>query len=170
MVEVVNVKEYSGGIDKAVDYIHGVWGSEQNYPFYRDAIYHSSLVGKALPRFFLLLNHGEIIGCSALITNDFISRHDLYPWMACLFVDERERGKEYGKLLMKHAEQEARRAGFAAIYLTTDHDGYYEKYGWTRIEDGIDLFSCRPTRIYRKELEGWSKKLIGTPSEGERGY
>ncbi len=152
MLEIVNVKEYSGGIDKAVNYIHGVWGNEQNYLFYKDAIYHSSLPGKTLPKFFLLLKDKKIIGCCALITNDFISRHDLYPWLACLFVDEKERGKEYGNLLMKHAEQEAKKSNFAEIYLTTDLDGYYEKYGWTRIEDGINLFGCKPSRIYMKKL------------------
>jgi predicted N-acetyltransferase YhbS len=152
MLEIVNVKEYGPGIDKAVDYIHGIWGSEQNYSFYKDAIHHSSLPGKPLPQFFLLLKNEEIIGCSALITNDFISRHDLYPWMACLYVAETERGNQYGNLLMKHVEQETKKAGFSNLYLTTHHDGYYEKYGWKRIEDGIDLFSGQPSRIYLKEL------------------
>ena len=108
--------------------------------------------GKPLPQFFLLLKNNEIIGCSALVTNDFISRHDLFPWMACLYVDEKERGNDYGNLLMEYAEQEAKKVGFSTIYLTTDHDGYYERYGWKRIEDGIDLFSCKPSRIYFKEL------------------
>ncbi len=152
VVEIVNAREYQGGLDKAVDYIHGVWGSDNNYPYYSDAIYHSSLAEKHLPMFFLLLKNNEIIGCSALITNDFISRHDLYPWIACLFVDEKERGQEYGNLLMEHAEKEARNIGFSVIYLTTDHDGYYEKYGWHRIEDGVDLFSGQPSRIYAKQL------------------
>ncbi|HCF88699.1 MAG TPA: hypothetical protein DER41_01960, partial [Firmicutes bacterium] len=43
VVEIVNAREYQGGLDKAVDYIHGVWGSDNNYPYYSDAIYHSSL-------------------------------------------------------------------------------------------------------------------------------
>lgn len=152
MLKIINVKEYSLGIDKAVDYIHGVWGSEQNYLFYKDAIYHSSLPEKPLPQFFLLLKNDVIIGCSALITNDFISRHDLYPWMACLYVAETERGNQYGNLLIEHAEQAAKKAGFTSLYLTTHHDGYYEKYGWKRIEDGIDLFSGEPSRIYQKDL------------------
>lgn len=120
---------------------------------FKDAIYNSFLEEKKLPKFFLLLKDNEIIGCSALIINDFISRHDLYPWLACLFVEEKERGNEYGNVLMEHAEKEAREIGFPVVYLTTDHDGYYERYGWIRIEDGIDLFSCKPTRIYKKILE-----------------
>lgn len=151
MLELINVKEYSEGIDKAIEYIHGAWGSEENFVFYKDAIYHSYSEGK-IPQFFLLLKDEKIIGCSALITNDFISRHDLYPWLACLFVDERERGNEYGKLLIEYAEKQAKKAGFSELYLTTDLDGYYEKYGWNRIEDGIDLFTMKPTRIYSKKL------------------
>lgn len=45
-----------------------------------------------------------------------------------------------------------REIGFPIVYLTTDHNGYYERYGWIRIEDGIDLISCKPTRIYKKML------------------
>lgn len=152
MLKIINAKEYPGGIGAAVDYIHGKWGNENNYAFYKDAIYNSSLPGKPLPQFFLLLKNEKTIGCSALISNDFISRHDLYPWLACLYVDQNERGNEYGKLLIEHTVEAARQAGFSAIYLTTDHDGYYEKYGWKRIEDGIDLFTSKPTRIYARKL------------------
>lgn len=41
--------------------------------------------------------------------------------------------------------------GYGALYLTTDHDGYYEKYGWSRMEDGYNLFGER-SRIYWLEL------------------
>ena len=152
MMQIVNVKDYSGGFDKATEYIHGVWGNENNYSFYYDAIKHSSLPGKPLPQFNLLLKNDEIIGCVALITNDFISRHDLYPWLASLFIDPKHRGHGYANLLMGHVEQEAKNAGFENIYLTTGHDGYYERYGWSRMEDGIDLFTSEPTRIYTKKL------------------
>lgn len=153
MIKVVNVKDYAEGIDKAIEYIHGAWGNENNYLFYRDAILHSSLPGKSLPQFYLLLKDNDIIGCSGLITNDFISRHDLYPWLSSLYIDVKERGNEYGNVLMEHTEHQAKAVGFPAIYLTTDHDGYYEKYGWERIEDGIDLFSGQPSRIYKKDFK-----------------
>jgi len=152
MMQIVNVKDYSRGLDKATEYIHGVWGNENNYSFYYDAIKNSSLPGKPLPQFYLLIKNDEIIGCVALITNDFISRHDLYPWLASLFIDPEHRGRGYANLLMEHVEQEAKEAGFENIYLTTDHDGYYERYGWKRMEDGIDLFTSKPTRIYTKKL------------------
>jgi N-acetylglutamate synthase-like GNAT family acetyltransferase len=151
MIEIVNVKDFSGGVEKAIKYIYKIWGRNKSYEYFYDAIIHSSEPGKTLPKFFLLLKDDSVIGCYALITNDFISRHDLYPWFACLFIEERERGNSFGSLLMKHAELEAKKSGYSALYLSTSHDGYYEKYGWRRIEDGYELDGAR-TRIYEKTL------------------
>jgi hypothetical protein len=41
---------------------------------------------------------------------------------------------------------------FQSLYLTTDHDGLYEKFGWDRIEDAYDP-SGYVTKVYRKFLE-----------------
>ncbi len=90
-----------------------------------------------------------------MITNDFISRYDLYPWVACLYVNKDCRGNQFGSLLLDLAVQCTGNLGFHKVYLTTDLDGYYEKYRWTRMEDGIDLFSGKPSRIdYKKFKEG----------------
>lgn len=151
MPNIVNARGFSQGIERAIKYIHGIWGSKENYMYYYDAIAHSSGSEESLPKFFLLLKEEKTIGCYGLIINDFISRHDLYPWFACLFIDEQERGKSLGKLLMEHGENEAKKCGFSTLYLTTDHDGYYERYGWLRIEDGYDL-KGEKGRIYKKSL------------------
>lgn len=149
MIAIQNVKQYAGGLEAACTYIHSQWGNQDNYAFYYDALKHSGGADQPLPHFYLLLEEEQIIGCYALITNDFISRHDLYPWFACLFVEPEFRGKELGKMMMKHALKEARNKGFDTIYLTTDHQDYYEKYGWERLEDGYEP-SGKQTRIYRR--------------------
>jgi N-acetylglutamate synthase-like GNAT family acetyltransferase len=151
MLQIINVRNYVGGLDQAAAYFHKAW-SGITRSFYLDAMTHSSLEGKPLPRFYLLLKNGSIIGCYGLVTNDFISRHDLYPWFAALYVEESERGLELGSRLLEHATQEAAKAGFPTLYLTTDHDGYYEKYGWTRIEDGYERDGT-PCRIYSRSCE-----------------
>lgn len=82
-----------------------------------------------------------------LITNDFISRMDLWPWLAALYVIGKERGQAIGSRLLSYAVNEARNLGFSKVYLSTDHEGYYEKYGWKRIEDGYMLWGEK-SRIY----------------------
>jgi len=148
MHTIINVKDFSGGLDKAVAYIHSKWGSKENYTFYYDAIAHSSEQGKPLPRFYLLLKENSMVGCYALLTNDLISRQDLYPWLGCLFIEKTERGKQLGNYLMQHGITEASSLGFGTVYLTTDHDGYYEKYGWQRMENGFDFYG-QSSRIYQ---------------------
>lgn len=148
MHKIINVQDYSGGLDTAVAYIHSKWGKPENYAFYYDAIEHSSEPGKPLPRFYLLLKESEIVGCYALLTNDLISRQDLYPWLGCLFIEESERGQQLGALLLNHGVNEAGKLGYKTVYLTTDHDGYYEKYGWQRMEDGYDFYG-NSSRIYQ---------------------
>ena len=146
---IVDVRKYYGGLEEAVRYIHGKWGRPENLDFYRDAIEH---YGTQLPRFFLLLAGNRISGCGALIANDFISRHDLWPWYACHFIEPAERGRGLGQKLLNHGVRLAAELGFRHVYLTTGHDGYYEKYGWERIEDGFEPSGAR-TRIYRYSLQ-----------------
>ncbi len=148
MYRIINVKDYSGGIEKAARYIHDKWGSDGNYAFYLDAIMNSSSADKSLPKFFLMLKQDEVVGCFALITNDFISRHDLIPWFACLFVEERERGNKLSQRMFDYARLECKKAGYEFLYLTTDHEALYERFGWERIEDGYEP-TGKKTRIYR---------------------
>lgn len=147
METIINVREYKPGIEAAARYFHSQWGRPENFAFYLDSIANSSPDPLSLPRFYLMLEQGLVIGCYALLTNDLISRQDLLPWLACLYVEPGCRGRELGSRLLAHGVDEARRMGHSRVYLTTDHDGYYEKYGWTRMEEGYNLFGERG-RIY----------------------
>lgn len=153
MAQIINVRDHKPGLEAAASYIHGKWGRPQNFDFYLDCVVHSSLSEQALPRFYLMVEGDLVIGCYALLTNDLISRQDLLPWLACLYVEKPCRGRALGGRLLEHGVSEARRLGFEKVYLTTNHDGYYEKYGWVRMEDGFNLFGERG-RIYFFDLRG----------------
>lgn len=66
----------------------------------------------------------------------FVKEHDLYPWLACVYVESSHRGKRLSELMFEHAKTEAATAGYKEVFLTTDHDNFYEKFGWARMEDG----------------------------------
>ncbi|WNS41106.1 GNAT family N-acetyltransferase [Paenibacillus sp. MMS20-IR301] len=103
-----------------------------------------------LPFTFLLLKNGKIIGFYQLIEQEYISRKDLSPWISPLFIDENERGRGLGSVLLEHARKMAGQLGYAKVYLTTDHILYYEKYGFREI--GLDNFAWgRPTKIYEHD-------------------
>ncbi len=147
--KIVKMHDHSGGLNEAIAYYHRKWGRGNNLNFFGDAIRHSDYSN--LPQFFVMLKHDKIVGCCGLIVNDFISRHDLYPWLCGLYVEESERGQKLGNKLLMFAEKEAKRVGYETLCLTTEHTSYYERYGWEYIGDGVEP-SGDLTRIYRKNL------------------
>lgn len=90
----------------------------------------------------------EMIGFYQLINNDNLTHHtELSPFVSALYVDERIRGCGFGELMLIHAKYEAAGLGFEKLYVTTDHIGYYEKYGFREIGLDIDTWG-NPTKIY----------------------
>lgn len=148
-MEVYSIHEREELFEKAAQTFWKQWGNESNYRFYEDCMKHSSVTDEGVPSFYIAVEGSEIIGTYAILRNDLISRQDLSPWLACLYVDPKFRGQAIGSQLLDHAIVEAGRKGFDKLYLTTDHVGYYEKYGWSKIADCFDLFG-NPSSVYEK--------------------
>ena len=129
-MEVISVRNQPEMVDSAISYIQSKWASEQSMAVYQDCIVHSLSTLSSLPHWYLLRDGNEIVGCAGLITNDFISRMDLYPWICALYIEKTHRGQNLGRLLIKAAIEDARKGGFENCYLCTDHKGYYEKFGF----------------------------------------
>lgn len=137
---------------EAAEYFWKQWGSETNLPFYQNCVEHSLDPDNELPKFYVMLDDNQIIGTYALLRNDLISRQDLYPWFACLFVEPEYRGKQIGSQLLEHAKKQANAKGFKKLYLATYIEGYYEKYGWSYLEKGFGI-TGEPIKIYRSATE-----------------
>lgn len=151
-LRVISVRENPEYRDAATIYIQSKW--PQVLPvIYENSINHSITSPSPLPQWYLLDKGGEIIGCAGLITNDFISRMDLYPWICAVFIEEAYRGNSYGSLILEKAKDDTRKAGFGSVYLCTDHIGYYEKYGFKYIGEGYHPWGGS-SRIYECVLDG----------------
>ena len=135
-MKIISVRENPEFKDLAIQYIQSKWGSESSNMVYEDCITHCINAESPLPQWYLLMEGEKVIGCAGLITNDFISRMDLYPWVCALYIEKEYRGNSYGALLLEKAKVDTKQMGFSKLYLCSDHVGYYEKYGFSRIGTG----------------------------------
>jgi N-acetylglutamate synthase-like GNAT family acetyltransferase len=89
----------------------------------------------------------KIIGCAEVIMSVDISYLDLWPWLCSLQVDKEYRGQNLGSLLISRIKNDVAKLGFDNVYLFTDFDGYYEKFGFSYIGDGYHP-GGRCSRVY----------------------
>ena len=149
-MKVISVREHPEYKDRAIEYFQTSWQSVLPI-IYEDCISHSIHARNALPQWYLLEKDDKLIGCAGLITNDFISRGDLYPWICAIFIEESHRGNRYSEILIDKAKSDARKAGFEYVYLCTEHIGFYEKYNFKYIGQGYHPWG-EESRIYELKL------------------
>ena len=137
-------------VNPGTHYFWTCWGNESNFDFYKDCIENSLLDETQLPKFYVLLDEENIVGSYALLVNDLISRQDILPWFACLFVNDSYRNQGWAGKLLTHALQEAYQLGFDSLYLSTDLAGFYERKGWQFYAFGYGIMGNR-IKIYRAE-------------------
>ena len=128
-MNIISIREQPAYLAEAIKYFQQAWPSAPP-EIYEDCLTHAIKAKAPLPQWYLLQKEGVTIGCAGLITNDFISRMDLYPWLVAVFIAEEHRGHAYATLLMDRAKADTHTMGFERMYLSTEHVGYYEKYGF----------------------------------------
>lgn len=151
-MKILSIRENPGYIDETIAYFQKHWANEATMMVYDDCIRNCIEATLPLPQWYLLIDDEDIIGCAGLITNDFISRMDLYPWVCALYIEKEYRGNSYGSLLLEKAKQDTANMGFDNLYLSTDHIGYYERYGFTYIGQGYHPWGAS-SRIYCADLK-----------------
>ncbi|WP_350293717.1 GNAT family N-acetyltransferase [uncultured Croceitalea sp.] len=150
-MNIISIRENPEYKDIAIKYFQQSWPSVLP-KIYEDCITHSIEARNFLPQWYLLEKRDKIIGCAGLITNDFISRGDLYPWICAIFIDEKHRGNAFGSLLIEKARTDTKKAGFGHLYLCTSHIGFYEKYNFEYIGQGYHPWG-EESRIYELEIK-----------------
>lgn len=85
-----------------------------------DNIYYCKLI---------LLEDDQLVGFISIFPSDGDERKDLSPWYATMYVKKEYRRRGYSKILNDAILEEARKRNIKRIYLKTELNNYYEKFG-----------------------------------------
>lgn len=150
-MQVISIKQQSEYAERTIRYFQKQWASEESMQLYEDCITRSITSPSSLPQWYLLMDNDTIIGCAGLIVNDFISWGDVWPWLCALYVEETYRGQRLSQLLINTIQSDAATLGFTNLYLCTDHQGLYEKFGFEYLGTGYHPWG-ESSRVYGKSL------------------
>ncbi|MBQ3077025.1 MAG: GNAT family N-acetyltransferase [Clostridia bacterium] len=110
-----------------------------------------SLGGTPVPRWYAAMEGERIVGGLGVIENDFHDRPDLAPNVCAVYVEPDRRGQGLAGRLLRTVCRDMAAQGVDTLYLVTDHEGFYERYGWeffttVTTADG-------PSRLYRHRIQ-----------------
>lgn len=149
-IEVVSVSDEPQWRDIAITKLQDSW-SEVPPHLYEESVDESLEEESALPRWYLLVVGGEPVGCVGLIEQELIDITKYSPWLVALYVDEEHRGLGHSRHLIERLKSDAQKGGYSHLYLVTELDNYYEKFGFTHIDNGTDPEGYE-LKVYSVEL------------------
>lgn len=112
----------------------------------REDSFHETL-GKGT--LFLLMDGQKMAGFVTLTERDCIDDPAMAPWLGFLYVFPEYRRRGCAGKLLAHGVAAAQAKGYTRVYLATDHEGFYERYGFAYLENRVDVWG-ENSRIYVK--------------------
>lgn len=100
---------------------------------------------------FAAIEQGEVVGYCTLTKIDNIPNCDYTPWIGFVFVQEHHRGKRISQQMIQHVLEYAKEIGFKKVYLSTEEENLYEKYGFVHI-DTLKSYSDTLETILRYDI------------------
>lgn len=131
-MEIIDIKDDSDFLSEYIELCSYEWGSKksklemkQYVEKKKKSIFNDDKIISILG----LVDNNNLIGFISLFKYDGEDRKDLTPWYATMYVKEKYRNRGYSKLLNDEILKEAVKLGYKKVYLKTELDNYYEKFG-----------------------------------------
>lgn len=148
-MKIYDIKEKQEYIREVAELTQKEWGSMVNSKEEFDERVNRK-IEKILSRLedknyckLILLDENKLVGFISIFPHDGDERQDLSPWYATMYVKDEYRGKGYSKILNDAILEEARNRGFEKLYLKSELENYYEKFGakyMETLENGEKLY------------------------------
>ena len=150
--------EHRPFVDTVVDWFYRWWGVPGKFKFeqVREFVEHSLNDGTHLPQLFAALEEGSVLGVFDIsMSDDLMTRCDVYPWLANVYVAESARGRGIGRFLLSKLDTVMAELKIPELFLYTKHVGLYEKFGFEFVEPVHTYKDDSPVeRLYVKRIGG----------------
>lgn len=93
----------------------------------------------------------KICGYCTIAKTDCIQNVSYMPYIGFIFVDEQYRGNRLSEKLIEKAKNYLKNIGFDKVFLVSDHENLYEKYGFCVIDRKIAPWGTEQ-KIYMQSL------------------
>lgn len=126
--QILKIREYAGLKEEAAQWFHSKW----NIPMeaYLESMEQCLEKERAVPQWYVTVDGDRIVGGLGVIENDFHDRKDLTPNVCAVYVEEEYRCRGIAGKLLDFVCRDMKEKGVDTLYLLTDHDSFYERYGW----------------------------------------
>ena len=142
-IRILKLRDNTSQINTAVQWFHTKW----NVPLkaYKDSMTQCVQGQNFVPQWYVVVDEDKIIAGAGVIENDFHSRKDLAPNICAVYVEESYRNNGIAGKLLDCICDDFNKNGIDTLYLLTNHDNFYERYGWQFLcmvqGDGEDYLS-----------------------------
>ena len=99
---------------------------------------------------FAAIIEERIVGFCTFMKTDYYPDNRYFPWISTVFVDERFRGKRISQRMIEAAITYARSCRFSHVYIPSDISGFYEKYGFEKIDE-LENYAGGRDHIFMKK-------------------
>lgn len=110
-----------------------------------------ALCGKTT-KVFLLTKNKQLVSFCTLAEEDDVRDTGLTPWIGFVYTFPKYRGHRYMGLLLEFAYATAKENGAKHIYISTNENGLYEKYGYCFYQMMKDM-NGENSRVYRIDVK-----------------
>ena len=132
-MKIYNLKDKINYLEEVCTLEYNEWADNPNIDYERRIKEKSFKVKKKLAEDnickLILLDNNILIGFISIFPHDCDEEPTLTPWYATMYVKKEFRKKGYSKILNDAILKEAKKGGYEKIYLKTELNNYYEKFG-----------------------------------------
>ena len=149
--EIISLLDRQDLKEEAATWFSSKWSVQKEA--YLESMEECFTVESPVPRWYVAIEEGRIIGGLGVIENDFHDRKDIAPNVCAVFVEEDKRCNGIAGKLLNHVCEDMKNRGIDTLYLLTDHNSFYERYGWEYFCEAYGDGEEKPSRIYIHKFE-----------------